>query len=115
MTHATDILGRPPVTRPVPKPEPDQETDWKGESHISNVKPDDWRNTYERNTRSTNTDETQDQRKAGGRAPKVKRICTHPDCNKLLSIRNRHGVCRNHNHLEGCGCVKCAKVREVRA
>ena len=41
MTDTTDILGRPPVMHPLPKPEPPAlEDGWRGRRFISNVDPD---------------------------------------------------------------------------
>ena len=37
----------------------------------------------------------------------MSRLCAHPGCNATLYSGNRSGVCRAHNHLEGCGCVQC--------
>ncbi|MDG3089188.1 hypothetical protein P7F88_25330 [Vibrio hannami] len=38
MTTEADILGRPPVMRPLPAPDVDTSDDWKGESLIRNGK-----------------------------------------------------------------------------
>lgn len=37
MTDTVDLLGRPPIMRPLPHPEITFEEDWKGEHHILNV------------------------------------------------------------------------------
>ena len=36
--------------------------------------------------------------------------CAFPDCGRPLTLRNRSGLCRAHNHAEGlCNCLQCAR------
>ena len=106
MTEHTDILGRPPVMRFIPKkPQIDAvDDDWRGERIMRNIP---------RSASSTVNVATAKKSKARrvSKPAKPTRYCAVPSCNNALSSQNKMGVCNGHRHTDLCQCPPCLNRR----
>ncbi len=102
MTYQVDILGRPPIMRPLPKPQIEQLKDnWRGRRFITDTELDPKQAQINKERRH--------QRVIGIQERAKRRVCAHPGCEKQLCLTNFVGVCQKHSHQKGCACSSCAE------
>jgi len=93
MTFSTDILGRPPIMRPITRADEGKPCDdWKGEAIMANIR---------RNTQNSVNVTTA--------LSKHKPI---PERTKPTNRRNKMRVCNGHRHADVCQCPPCSNKRE---
>ncbi|MEO9537220.1 MAG: hypothetical protein ABJL49_05455 [Parasphingorhabdus sp.] len=106
MIEHTDILGRPPVMRFIPKqPQIDAvDDDWRGERIMRNI-PRSASSTVNVATAKKST------KRRVSKPTKPVRHCAVGTCGKALDPKNKMGVCQSHAHNELCQCPPCLNRR----
>lgn len=106
MTGTIDILGRPPVMRPIAHEDMQPDDDWRGLSIMANIP------RHQGGTVNVQTALAAKKPSPKFLGQSTGGVCAVDGCKNPLNVRNKMRVCQEHRHATECQCLQCKGKRE---